>query len=94
MWMIDLPAVLPELPSKPTLSGSWWWSAISCSQIWKNCRSPEVAAARLPAHPGPCRHMLGFFLPVFLPTVYAFDIRERQGVINIQLCLLTIGSHI
>lgn len=47
-----------------------------------------------PARPGPCRHMLGLFLPVFLPTVCAFDIRERQGVINIQLCLLTIVSHI
>lgn len=46
------------------------------------------------ARPGPCRHMLCLFLPVFFPTACAFDIRERQGVINIQLCLLTIGSHI
>lgn len=92
---IDLPVVLPERPGNPTSWDSWWRTAVSCSQTWENRRSPEVTAAHPPARrPGPCRHMLGSLLPVFLPTLCAFDIRERQGVINIQLCLLTIVSPI
>lgn len=51
---------------------------------WPPAHQPQTLQTYAQAHS----------LPVFLQTLCTFDIREHQGVINTQLCLLTIGSPI
>ena len=95
-WITDLWIILPELPQEthtvrcPVGVGGGQ-GVRSCSR--KNLGHPRWWP---PAHQPwtPQTYACTYSLPVFLQTLCTFDIQELQGVINTQLCLLTIGSPI
>ena len=97
-WITDLWIIPPELPQEThtvkCLVGVGGGRGVrSCGRIRKNLGHPRWWP---PAHQPrtPQTYACTYSLPVFLQTLCTFDIRERQGVINTQLCLLTIGSPI